>query len=252
MCIQGVARVGEGAEGVAGLLPGAVRALQATKPALVLVAGSWLVLHLADRRTRTAPLAARQLFVLGLLGGLAAADAALETAYLVVPKQEASLATGCCTDLRATDDDRLLPAHELTLAHVAATALVVAGTLAWAARRRGPVPAPRWAPALVALAAVSVPLASAFLCDVAAPAFLHRPEHRCAYCVLAESAPGVVAVAAHLLGVLALGWAAVAAWAARHPETEAWLARAVRRLLVTSAIGYLVAGIVSAAAIVRG
>src|SRR5262245_41954295 len=82
MCIQGVARIGSGSVGPAGWLPLLVQALQVTKPLLVFVTGAWLVLHLLDRRTRTAPLWGRVLGVIAAGGLLAAVDAGAMVAYV--------------------------------------------------------------------------------------------------------------------------------------------------------------------------
>src|SRR5262249_38031691 len=56
MCIYGVTRIGAGSVNSSRYLPALVTALQAIKPALVFLSGSWFVLHLVNRRTRTAPL----------------------------------------------------------------------------------------------------------------------------------------------------------------------------------------------------
>jgi hypothetical protein len=87
--------------------------------------------------------------------------------------------------------------------------------------------------------AASVPLALVFLSDVAAPAFLHRPEHRCTYCLLSESPWGVVTVALLATGVFSTGWAIVAHELTRTPETAGSLPRQRRRLLRVGALGYV-------------
>jgi len=94
MCIYGVTRIGTGSLGPSRFLPTLVTVLQATKPALVFLSGAWFVLHTLNRRTRTASLTGRVLVLLVLAGSLAVADAAVETAYLVIPKKEVSCLLG--------------------------------------------------------------------------------------------------------------------------------------------------------------
>jgi hypothetical protein len=243
MCMQGVLRVGSESVGPSARLPALVTALEWTKPALVFLAGAWLVLHLADRATRTAPLARRALLCLGLVAGVAVADAGLELTYLATPKEERMAATGCCTTVSPVAeprqplpllsfDDPRAAARAVTAIHFSIAGLLGLGLARWALRRRDAVPAPRGASLLLALAVLSVPTGLAFLKSVAAPAFLNRPEHRCPYCVLAEAPESVVGIGLFVLGAFAVGWALVLAWGARHDETAQHLPRLVRAVVL--------------------
>jgi len=78
MCIYGVTQVGAGTQGASRHLPHLLVALEALKPALVLVSGGWLVLHLLNGRTATAPLSRRVAALVLVAAGLAVADAACE------------------------------------------------------------------------------------------------------------------------------------------------------------------------------
>src|SRR5579885_440917 len=111
MCIYGVTRIGTGSIGPSRFLPSLVTALQTMKPILVFLSGAWFVLHLINRRTRTAPWTGRVLALLLLSGLLGIADAAIEIAYLVIPKKEQFLSVGCCTIAYTEDTEsgRLLP-----------------------------------------------------------------------------------------------------------------------------------------------
>ena len=96
MCIDGVTRIGTGSANASAHLPGLIAFLEFSKPALVFVAGAWMVFHLAmrarvSRRVRVGSMAT--LVVFGMLG---TADGIAEGAYLVIPKQEQTLATGRC------------------------------------------------------------------------------------------------------------------------------------------------------------
>jgi len=256
MCIQGVTRVGTGSEGAAGLLPALVRTLEITKPALMFATGAWLVVHLANRRTRTAPLSGRALAILVVVGALAVVDAGAELAYVAIPKKERFLAQGCCTTPSARTMAGLAPDARAPLGlpgtrrgWIVGGFYALAGALVLGARGLsggGPPAAAARAPrrgfAWLGLGVVaSVPLAVTFLAEVAAPAFLRRPEHRCAYCLLSESPWGVVTVALLATGAFATGWAVVAHAVARTPETAPSLPSQQRRLLRVGAVGYVAA-----------
>jgi hypothetical protein len=247
--------------GAAAWLPGLAATLQITKPALVFLAGLWLVLHLVDRATRTGPVRGVLLAALGVLAATAVADAAVETAYLTIPKEHAPDA-GCCTLEAVARDEPLRwpllsslgPAATRTtllVAHFALGLLLVVGTGAWAARgetgaRDRP---PRWAPALLALAALSVPVGVAFLARVAAPALLGRPEHRCAYCVLVEAPESLVGVGLFLLGAFAVGWAVLLPLLARGAEARAVVGAPLRTLVSVARFAYAGATVFAAVAL---
>lgn len=236
VCIQGVTRIGEGSVGPARFLPPLLVVLQATKPALVLAVGAWAVLRAANRATATGALAGRELVALVACGAVAAADALLTGAYVLIPKREQFLESGCCavpargttqlvdgeftTRTAAAFDGRVL-----SLAYVAVTlALVLATT--WALRR------PRWTFGALLAAALAVPVGLVFLREVAAPRFLGLPGHRCAHCVLSSSVAGVAFLALAATGVLCVAWAAVAEGFARDATTprDATAARTARLL----------------------
>ena len=261
MCVQGVRRVGEGSPGAAGALPTLLAITSALKPMLLWVAGAWLVLHLVDRETRTGPLARRSLAALALLAVVATVDAGAQLSWLAIEKRDVPLATGCCTLAVADVAGRVsLPLglgspattdRGIALAHFLASALLAAGAIAWA--RRDPshvVPPPRWAPALVLVAAVAVPVAAAFLSDVAAPAFLGRPLHRCADCLVTEAPETLLGIGLWALAPLATGWAATLAYAARGTEAAPIAARRARGLLVAAAFGATAAAVFAASGLV--
>jgi hypothetical protein len=260
MCIQGVLRVGDGATGPSAWLPGLAAALQATKPLLVFLAGLWLALHLVDRATRTGPLRGTLLALLSLVGAVAVADAALELLYLTLPR-EAAASAGCCTlDVVAREDALGGPLAALSpetartsllVAHLLLGLLLVVGTSAWARRLEagGPYRPPRFTAALGLLAAVSLPVGALFLSEVAAPALLHRPQHRCPYCVLAEAPETLVGVGLFLLGAFAVGWAALLPALARPAEARAALHEPVRTLVAAARFGYAGATLFAAVAL---
>ena len=224
MCIRGVTLIGTGSLGPSRWLPGLVAFLEAAKPALVFVSGLWLVLHLANRRAPTAARTGRVLAALVLCGGVAAADGAAETAYLAIPKQETFLSVGCCTAAShqgavattATLDAYPLdgpprPRTALTAAFFGlGGAMVLALTLALRRRSRA-----LWIGAALAGATASVPVALAFLKDVAAPAFLRLPYHHCAYCLVKGAPESLVGIALFALGVFGTAWACAVRWGVR-------------------------------------
>ena len=109
MCIYGVTQVGTGSQSASRFLPVLLMALQVLKPALVFGSGGWMTLYLANRRTPNSPLMGRILLASIGLGMLAGADAAAESAYLLIPKKEEFLSAGCCTGAFEDNDSRYLP-----------------------------------------------------------------------------------------------------------------------------------------------
>ncbi len=212
MCIQGVTRIGTGSVGATSYLPHLVGILAVTKPLLVFVSGVWLVLHLRNRRDRALALTP-VLVALTLCGLLAVADSAFETAYLFIPKQEKSLAAGCCGgDMGAEASQRASlppaepgPTRALSVAFLAlGSGLVLA--LSAAIRRGGGA----WLWLSLAGAILSLPLGLAFLGDVAAPRFLHTPYHQCIYCLAKWMPETLLGIGLYVLGAFGVGWAFVA------------------------------------------
>jgi hypothetical protein len=240
MCIYGVTRIGLGSRGVSRFLPPLVTGLEAVKPALVFLSGAWFVLHLANKRTRTAPLTGRVLALLLATGLLAVGDAAAELAYLVIPKKEEFLSAGCCTEalLLAGHDSRFLPSM---LFDESATPWLWAGYFAanlgllaalrgydWFGRRsasRG------WLAALFGLATLTAAVNGVFLVEVAAPRLLHLPFHHCPYDLVPRAPDSVAAAALFVAGDFAVGWACLAGCLGRHAETRQTLPGQVGRLL---------------------
>ncbi len=246
MCIYGVTQIGQGSLGPARYLPNLLRFLQLAKPALVLAGGAWFVLYLLNRRTKTAPLLGRLFLVLLPLGALAAADAAAELTYVGIPKKEEFPTAGCCTGGDEAGAERFLPpvlvseaGRPWLYAAYYGGNLALGLALLAASRRRGAAPGPAGL-AVLALGGLAVLVASGlFLIEVAAPALLHLPYHHCAYDLIPQVPEAVVAEALFLAGCFTLAWAAAARWFGRCPETEPFLANAVRGLLRASFWAFL-------------
>lgn len=247
MCIYGVTQVGIGSEGSARFLPRLVTALQWTKPCLIFLTGAWFVLYLVNRRTQTAPLTNRVLFVLAILGLVAAADAAVEAAYLVIPKKEAFPSAGCCTVAfdGASDATRFVPQALLQVnsyrwlyaAYYAGNASMILGLWRTTAHER----AQHIAKSLVPLLLGSMtlwPVSAVFWIEIAAPALLHLPYHHCLYDLIPNVPESIVAISLAIFGGFCVGWACVAGWFANCPETQPFLNQEVRKLLVMGLAGY--------------
>jgi hypothetical protein len=262
MCIQGVTRVGTGSLGAAGWLPGLVTALAVLRPAAVLAAGSWLALHVANRRTRTAPLTRRVLVLVAAAGAVSLAAGTCELAYLFIPKVERFLSDGCCTmpDASAAKSPEFRPflawfgeTSETTGATAAffASGAVLAALTAWRGLPRNEgVPARAWVLALAAGASVFAAIGAAFATEAASPAILHLPHHHCVWCLLATAPECVVGVALVLTSALCAGWAAVVAWGAGHDEARAAGPRQVRTLVLLALFGVLASLVFAAAELV--
>jgi hypothetical protein len=260
MCIQGVALIGTGSLGASGWLPTLVQTLQVTKPLLVFAAGAWLVLHLSDRRTRTSPLAGRVWVAVGLCGALAVVDAAAQVAYVAIPKREESLSVGCCiapgvasAAASAAGGDASAPRPPrgaLAATFFAASLALAAWTGGAVPGRRGDAgPGPRASGALLLGTIAALPIGAIFLREVAAPAFLGLPAHRCAYCLVGGAPLGVLAIGLFLLGALGTAWCWVAARFGDVPETREFLPRAVASGLRWASFGWAGAAVLAAAAL---
>jgi hypothetical protein len=248
MCIYGVTQIGTGTQGISHFLPGLVTALQVTKPALVFVSGAWFVIYLADRRTVTAPLRGRMLFVLLCLGGLGVLDAAAEAAYLGIPKKEEFLSAGCCADVfdSGARASRFVPpglvAENYRPWLSAAYAMVnlgMVGALLAARRLLRPDRTLAWLAPLLLGTLLTMLVNALFLVDVAAPVLLHLPSHHCPYDLLPQAPQSMLGIALFIVGSFAVGWACVAGWLANCPQTRPYLRAQLVRLLGLGLLGYL-------------
>jgi hypothetical protein len=248
MCIYGVTRIGTGSLSASRFLPPLVTALQLLKPALVFLSGAWFVLHLINRHTRTAPLTGRIVALLLCLGLLVVVDAAVELAYLAIPKKEVFLSVGCCTV--AFDDEsggsRFLPqalAGDEAVpwfyrAYYAQNAGMVLALLLAVRLGRGH-PRGGWLALLLAGALLSLVVNAVFLVEVASPLLLRLPYHHCPYDLVPMAPESLVAIALFLGGSFSIGWACVAAWLGRSEEAGPFVSTMVGRLLDLAFIGYL-------------
>lgn len=248
MCIYGVTQVGKGSQGASRFLPDLLTALQLLKPLVVFGSGTWMALYLINRRTQTAPLMRRTLVSLQVVGWLALVDAAIEGAYLLIPKKEDFLSSGCCTEAfdgagRAT---RFLPVAMfgeryhvwLWVGYIASHVLMVG--LAWAyLRGRREIPSRRGLALLFAGALLTIPMFGVFLIEIAAPELLRLPYHHCPYDLLPRAPESVLAIGLFVLAVFCVGWAFSLGWICRSTESSAILEPAVRRLLKLACFGYV-------------
>jgi hypothetical protein len=244
-CVYGVTRVGAGSVGSSRFLPPLLAALQTSKPLLVFLSGAWFVLYLINRQTRTAPLTGRVLLLIlaaGLLGG---ADAAAELAYLLIPKKEEFLASGCCTAAFAEyGPTRFVPKRHLgeavgawlSLAYYAANAgmILLLGWCARLSRRRLPA---GWLAALFVAALVCLAVSAAFLIEVS-PRLLHLPGHYCPYDLASRAPRSLAAVALCFAGTFFAGWGCVAGWLGGGPESEPFAAGTAGSLFRLGVFGY--------------
>lgn len=230
MCVYGVTRIGAGSLGPARFLPLLLGVLQALAPALVFLGGAWWVLHMLNRRTRTAPLTGRCLAALALLGLCAAIGAAAELSYLAIPKTEEVLIGGCCAEAfdSAGGAARFVPKAMLTdegrpwLCAAYTTANILLVVVMITAGRRYPRSAnARWLVLAAAGAVLVAAINLAFLVEVAAPRLLGLPYHHCPYDLIPAVPESLVALALFVAGAFCAGWAAVAGVLGRHGEAAA-------------------------------
>jgi hypothetical protein len=249
MCIYGVTRIGAGSVGSSRFLPPLLATLQVTKPLLVFLSGAWFVLYLINRAARTAPLTGRVLLILLAASLLAGADAAAELAYLVIPKKEELLSSGCCMALFDTESGptRFVPRSRLGehagtwlyAAYYSANGLMVIA-LVWCARAcRRRLPA-GWLLPLFLAALLCLAVNAVFLIEEAAPRLLHMPNHHCPYDLVSQAPRSLAAVAFFLGGSFFVGWGCVAGWLGNRPQTRPFLPGVVGTLFRQGAIGYVV------------
>jgi hypothetical protein len=247
MCIYGVTRIGSGSLGISRFLPSLVTTVQALKPALVFVSGAWFVLHLINRRTRTAPLTGRVLLVLLASGLLAVGDAAAEVAYLAIPKKERFLSAGCCTGIFTEEPaaSRFLPAAWIgdratpwLYGAYYAVNLNLVLALVLCRRRIQRLALGSLTPILLA-AVIALAISALFLIEAAAPRLLHLPNHHCVYDLVPRAPESLVAVALFLGASFSLGWAWIAWRLGKGVELGPYLPETIERLLYLGLLGYI-------------
>lgn len=247
MCIYGVTRVGYGTVGPSRFLPGLIQTLEITKPAIVFLSGVWLVLYLIHRCCRTTEIARRLLLTLFLLGAMGILDALAESAYLVIPKKEEFLSTGCCTvqslpRLPLFSDQAFPPPSGRPAWISGAFCTLSVGilvSLVWCNRPHGYRPGGKGLAWLLAQSLLTVAAGFLFLTEVATPKLLRQPGHHCAYDLIVEAPQVLPAIFLFLLAAYCVGWSAAAYALARPPEVQPFLDHSVRILLRLALAGYL-------------
>jgi len=244
LCITGVLRVGTGSAGAPGWLPGLAQATTVLHSSVLALGGSAALMHLAGRDAPAGTLPRRQLTALLLLAVLAAGAAATETAYIVIPKTEQFLASGCCTT-RASLAPQLsgsplgVGGAQAVAAAYSFPALLLAAL--FSIRLPGDS---RWVAARdvlrVAGAALVLALGWRFVVQVVAPAQLGLPLHHCAYCLVARAPETLIGIGLLVLPVLAALWTAGARLiGAVEGPALARLERRLDRAAMAAALGAL-------------
>jgi hypothetical protein len=251
MCIYGVTQIGAGSIGPSRFLPELLKVLEITKPALVFAGGAWFVLYLLNRRTANAPLYNRVLAGILCVGVLATTDAAIEGAYLAIPKKEKFLATGCCTEAFDTLDQssKFLPKalFKVNIRPILYGAyyginggLILALWIAARSFGLGEIVGQLVVLGLFLVAAfVALPISAIFLIEIASPTLLHQPYHHCPYDLVPQVPESVLAVALYLWATFCVGWAGVAVWFGRSGETETFSPDMVHRIQMIGCWCYL-------------
>ena len=248
MCIYGVTRIGAGSHGSSRFLPPLLATLQTTKPLLVFLSGAWFVLYLVNRRTRTAPLTGRILLLLLAASILGSADAAAEIAYLIIPKKEEFLSSGCCMALFDTESSaaRFVPKNLLGAnagawlyaVYYGVNAVMILALIGYTrscVRRLSS----GWLTPLFAGAILSLAVNAVFLIEVAAPRLLHMPDHHCPYDLIPQASDSLVAIACYLGGGFCLGWGCVVGWLGNSPESGPFVAGVIDTLFRLGVLGYV-------------
>jgi len=245
MCIYGVTRIGAGSAGASRSLPALLSLLQLLKPVLLFAAGSWFVIYRLHRESPDGTLL-RSLGVLAVVVGcLLIADAAVQSAYLVIPKRSESLSTGCCTVAvsadrtpvaSATDIDWLGGATGLSVLGFALTVGMALGVRRYRAARSTSW---AWLPLIAGGAVAALWVNGVFLREVAAPRILGLPYHHCVYDLIPRAPEAIIGGGLFVGATFCVGWAIVAALLGRHAGGAPQSDIAVRRLMRGAQYGYL-------------
>jgi hypothetical protein len=189
------------------------------------------------------------LFLTAAAALLAAADAGVEGAYLLIPKKEVFPSAGCCGGLAdpGAGADRFVPKPLLggdpgliLMAHYAASALLVVGLLSLAPRPGRTSPGARLIGLLVLVCAATV-VEAVFVVDVLAPRVTGLPNHHCPYDLITESPVSVLAVAVFLGSGFCVAWACVALSVGRATEPVPNRSAVVANLCRIALFGFLAA-----------
>lgn len=231
MCIYGVTLIGERSRGIYGWLPTLVTLSQWMKPALIFTIGAALVVYRFYRRQGTRLLLPRVAALLLASAVVASLDAAIELAYVAIPKYEDLPNSGCCS-VSAVGSDRQMPISPqrqqgLTLAYYLSQ-IVMIGIVLCRAMQTAPLAAVGRLPilrstALMLAAVATLWVSLRFFVDVAAPALLHLPYHRCLYDLVRNVPESGIAIGLLLWGTFCVGWTSILTWLGRGPGLNAEL-----------------------------
>lgn len=246
MCVYGVTRIGTGTLGASRFLPVLVTGLQWTKPLVIFASGAGYVLYLVNRRTPSGRIINRVVSALLIAGALTVVDAAIETAYLTIPKSEVRAAGGCCTNTLESvhQASRFTPGihvgerqrpYLIVVCGLLNLAMIV-GLLVRVLRPRESDAV--WQRLLCAGALLSIPVNLLFLIDVAAPAILGLPFHHCPYDLITAAPESLLAVALFLVGCFSVGWSIVAVRFGHCDQTREFLHEQVAKLRFIALFGY--------------
>jgi hypothetical protein len=185
-------------------------------------------------------LLARILLVLTCLGVGSGLDSAAEAAYLVIPKKNEVLASGCCTVPPAgaltTAGTGLLPAAQRPWLLAAYFGTNVGLVVALARYRRSGAPGMGSLLAMVLAASV---VSALFLTEVLAPRVLGQPEHHCAYDLVPRFPHLVLGAALFVWGSFSVGWAVVARRLASATQLQHLMGAKVAAMVRHAQLGFV-------------
>ncbi len=217
-CIAGVVKVGTGSTGAAGWLPTLASATTALRLALLLGAGAAVVLHIVARDRPGGTLSRRHVGALGVVGVLAIAAASVQSTYVLIPKQEQPLASGCCSVVPQTTSELELRAPvpaagigaRLLAAGLGSSALLLAVPVG----RSDVAGAKSTVSELAQIGgyALFTWAGLQFVSGVVAPARLGLPLHHCIYCLVAGAPETIVGLGLLVTPAIAVTWRSAARW----------------------------------------
>ena len=247
MCVYGVTQIGAFSQGTSSALPGLVSFIEWSKPALVFVSGSWLVLYLINRRTVNAALTGRILLLLIALGICAALDSVAEAFYLAIPKIEDLPSGGCCafdpSTLEIARIEDAVASRQSTVQwtfHISSISMIVALGACCIFPGKTILDRRHLVSFLLGVGAVISSIAGAFyISDIVSTRLLGLENHHCVYCLFRDYPESIVATLLLVAGAFSVGWSVVAIALTRKFDVRFEVDHVVRKLISIALWAYL-------------
>jgi hypothetical protein len=208
MCIFGVTQV----------RPIFTKFQEILKPLVLFLIGSWILVYMLDRATKTSPLMGRKLLFLSILSLIVIVDSIGDVALMITIRPGSVVS--CCTTVtdilsrptRTTPQAILGPEYKQTLeiSYFVANLILIGliGYIQWGKKLETTSPWKRISLGLISLFAII----NGFIfilsqIEAIAPKIMHLPYHHCLYCLWQYVPDSIAIYLLFILGTFAVGWA---------------------------------------------